>query len=75
MFLKYRNVHPEFANLLCTAKEALIEELEHTMYEAALGRIKIRETKKFISQAGEKEQIRVEETIKRIATKSCIVDI
>ena len=45
------------------------------MYEAALGRIKIRETKKFISQAGEKEQIRVEEKQLKNCQPTCIVDI
>ena len=48
------------------ARDLLIEELENTMYQTAMGKIKIRETKRYIQQNGDKEQVRVEETVKEL---------
>ena len=65
-FQVYKKQHEELQELLSESKKILIEQLEHTMFECALGKIKVRETKKFIQQNGEKEQVRIEETIKEI---------
>ena len=66
-FCVYKNKYPEFNKLLSEAKIVLIEELEKTMFEAALGKIKITETKKFISRDKEGlDSSRIEETTKEL---------
>lgn len=65
-FQVYKKQHEEFQELLSESKKILIEQLERTMFECALGKIKVRETKKFIQQNGDKEQVRVEETVKEL---------
>lgn len=65
-FTAYKTKYPEFGKLMDDAREILIEELENTMYQTAMGKIKIRETKRYIQQNGDKEQVRVEETVKEL---------
>ena len=66
-FLKYKEKYPEFSELLDDAKGALIKELEDTMFEMALGKRQVREVKTFITQIGDKQNIKTEETIRDIA--------
>jgi hypothetical protein len=65
-FALYKTKYPEFGKLMDDARDLLIEELENTMYQTAMGKIKIRETKRYIQQNGGKEQVRVEETVKEL---------
>ena len=65
-FALYKTKYPEFGKLMEDARDLLIEELENTMYQTAMGKIKIRETKRYIQQNGDKEQVRVEETVKEL---------
>lgn len=64
----YKVKYPQFAQILKESKEVLIENLEKTMFEMALGKIKITETKKYISRdkAGA-DSTKIEETVKELA--------
>lgn len=65
-FQLYKKQHVELQELMDESKQMLIEELENTMYQTAMGKIKVRETKRYIQQNGGKEQVRVEETVKEL---------
>jgi len=65
--LEYKIKYPQFSQVLKECKEKLINELEKTMFEMALGRIKVKETKKYIKNGKDgKQETRIEETIKEI---------
>lgn len=64
--LKYKEKYPEFAELLDDAKGALIKELETTMFEMALGKRQLREVRTFTTQNGDKQNVKIEETVKDI---------
>ena len=66
-FLKYKEKYPELQELMDDSKRVLITELENTMFEMALGKRQVREVKTFITQIGDKQNIKTEETIKDIA--------
>jgi hypothetical protein len=66
-FLDYKNQFPQLAQVLKESKEKLIGELEHTMFEMALGKVKVKETKKFIKNGKDgKQETRIEETVKEV---------
>ena len=66
-FLDYKNKFPQLNQVLKESKEKLISELEKTMFEMALGKIKVKETKKFIKIGKDgKQETRIEETVKEI---------
>ena len=66
-FLDYKNQFPQLTQVLKESKEKLIAELEHTMFEMALGKVKVKETKKFIKNGKDgKQETRIEETTKEI---------
>lgn len=61
----YREKYPELEKLMNDSKIVLIENLEHTLCELALGHITTKETKRFIQQnGGGAQNVKVEETIK-----------
>lgn len=66
-FLKYKEKYPELQELMDDSKRVLIKELEDTMFEMALGKRQVREVRTFITQNGDKQSIKTEETIKDIA--------
>ena len=65
-FRLYKKQHVELQELMDNAKEVLIKELEHTMFQMALGKIKVTDVKKYISQSGDKENVRLEETVREL---------
>lgn len=65
---EYKVKFPQFAQLLKDSKAELIVELETTLFQMALGRIKVTETKKYIQvDANGDEKTKIEETVKDIA--------
>ena len=65
--MEYKNKYPQFAQVLKESKEKLIEELETTMFEMALGKRTVKETKKFIKKNKDgTSETRIEEVIKEI---------
>ena len=73
-FCLYKRRYPDFCELLKTSKEVLIENLEHTMFEMALGHISVKETKKFIQQSIDgKQNIRIEETTKELGPNATLL--
>lgn len=66
-FREYKKQHPEFQKLLDDAKGTLVENLEQTMYQMALGKVKVTETKKYIQRGADGEdKTRIEEIVKDI---------
>ena len=64
----YKGRYPEFAKLLRDSTNVLVGELENTMFQMALGKIKVKEVKKFISRNKEgKDSTKIEETVKELA--------
>lgn len=66
-FERYKLQHSELRELLKTSKEVLVENLEQTMYQMALGKVKVTETKKYIQRgANGEDKTRIEEIVKDI---------
>ena len=66
-FQLYKKQHVELQELMDKSKEVLVENLEKTMYQMALGKVKVTETKKYIQRgANGEDRTRIEEIVKDI---------
>jgi len=61
---QYKRKHPEFKELLEASSEALVDNLEDTMFRMALGKVKVKKTKRYIQTDGRTgaENTKIEET-------------
>lgn len=66
-FKEYKNKYPDLAAALKKGKCQLVEDLEDTLYKKALGKCKVKSSKKFIEEVDGKKKVKIEETEQEIA--------
>ena len=72
-FIKWKPTIPELVKALKESKQVLIEELEDTMYRKALGKCKIKTTKKYIEDVNGVQKTRIEETTQDVAPDTTLL--